>query len=218
MGCRQYVGGGPVILLQLDDPSPLKVLFKIQDIFNIRTPPLVNALIVIPHYADILMGFRQQIDKPVLHVVGVLVFVYHDVPESLLILRQYRFLPFKQQDGVPDQVVEVHGVVLLQDCFIGSVQLPHSPLLGVVLVQFQKFFGRHGLFLAITDDGQDIGGGEHLFVHVPFLDAALDHGFLIRGVVHHKIRGIAQQMSVFPQYSQTGRMESQNPHIQVGSH
>lgn len=45
------VGGAAVVLLQLDDGGVGEILFKIENVADIRTAPAVDALIVIAHDA-----------------------------------------------------------------------------------------------------------------------------------------------------------------------
>lgn len=52
---RQNITVGTVVLLQFDDLGVRKVFLKVQNIADIRTAPLVDALVVVPHHAEILM-------------------------------------------------------------------------------------------------------------------------------------------------------------------
>ena len=135
----QDVRGGAVVLFQFHDLRVLEILFEFQDVADVRAAPLVDALVVVPHHADVVALFagvvfrlRQHFDELVLDLVGVLVLVDHDVLESPLILEENAFVFLKKFHGLQQQVVEVHGVVLLQFFFIPAVDLLHHPVLNVV--------------------------------------------------------------------------------------
>ena len=112
VGGLDDVGGGAVVLLQFDDLRPGEIFFKFQDVADVRAAPLVDALVVVAHHAQVAVLLRQQIDQSVLQHVGVLVLVHHDVFKLLLILQQRLFVALKQPHRIEDEVVEVHGVVL----------------------------------------------------------------------------------------------------------
>ena len=59
----------------------------------------------------------QQVDQPVLGVVGVLVLVdEHEAEGALVVLAAVREA-LEQLDGLHEQVVEVHGVHRRMSCF-----------------------------------------------------------------------------------------------------
>ena len=86
---------------------------KVQDILDVSSTELVNGLVVIAHHAEVLVFCRQQADELELGQVGVLVFVHHYVLETLLVIIQHIRVVLEQFHRLDDQVVEIHGVVLL---------------------------------------------------------------------------------------------------------
>ena len=87
------------------------VPFKVQDVFNVSTPPAVDTLVGIPDDADVFILVRQHVDQLILGVVGVLVLVDVDVVEAVLVeFQRFRVL-LKQLDGLHNQVVKVEGLV-----------------------------------------------------------------------------------------------------------
>ena len=78
--CRiQDRTGGTVVLLQPDHLTAGKLLLKIQDIFNGSTPEFVDALVIISHHAQVLMGSGQQAHQPELRLVGVLILIHQNI-------------------------------------------------------------------------------------------------------------------------------------------
>src|SRR5437667_310570 len=65
--------GRPVILLELHHARARKVLFKIQNVVDIRATPFIDRLVAIAHDAHVAMLVGQRPDDPVLRAVGVLV-------------------------------------------------------------------------------------------------------------------------------------------------
>jgi hypothetical protein len=66
---------------------------------------------------------RHQLYEPVLHEIGILVFIHHDILEFILVVSQDVVVLFKELHRPKDQIVEVHGVVLFQHGLISSVEL-----------------------------------------------------------------------------------------------
>jgi hypothetical protein len=67
--------GGAVVLLELDHLRVGVVLFKVENVADVRAAPAVNGLVVVAHHAEIAPFARDQADQLVLGAVGVLVFV-----------------------------------------------------------------------------------------------------------------------------------------------
>ena len=123
MSCIQNISCRSVVLLQLDDFSILEILLEFQDISDVGTSPLVDALVIVANYAYIIMRFRQHLYERVLYLVGILILVYHYVFESSLVFEKCRFVFFKELNCLQQQVVEVHGVVLLECLLIAIIDL-----------------------------------------------------------------------------------------------
>jgi hypothetical protein len=77
--------GGAVILLELDDGGVGVIFLEVEDVLEVGAAPAVNGLPVVAHHADVLGGRGQEFGDLVLGMVGVLVFVDHDVLELLLV-------------------------------------------------------------------------------------------------------------------------------------
>ena len=74
-----------VVLLQLHQLGLGIILFKVQNIANIRPAPAVNALVRIAHHAQIAVLAGQKLCQKILHMVGILILVHHDVIKFILI-------------------------------------------------------------------------------------------------------------------------------------
>ena len=85
MSRRQNIADRPVVLFQLNNLGLREILLKVQDIPDIGTPPLINTLVIVTHNTQIMVTFRQHLNQLVLDMVGVLIFVHHDVLEFSLI-------------------------------------------------------------------------------------------------------------------------------------
>ena len=115
------------------------------------------------------MLLRQQFYKPVLHVVGILVFVYHNIAEASLIVASRLLVAFQQRHGLCDQVVEIHGVVAVQRRLVVSVDGAHHLCADVCRVFFHIDFRRQALFLAVTDNRQQVRHRIPLLIYIMLL-------------------------------------------------
>ncbi len=85
----------------------------------------------------------QDVHQTVLGVVGVLILVHVNVPETMLVALPDLGEDFEEGDGLHDEVVEVHGVVLVETFLVEIVDLGdvlgHEALgLAQVVVRIQK--------------------------------------------------------------------------------
>ena len=53
-----------------------------QNIFNLRTAPTVNGLIVVPYRKQVFMRGRKVFDNFILHFIRVLKLVYENISKS----------------------------------------------------------------------------------------------------------------------------------------
>ena len=114
VGRVQDILGGAVVLFQPDDRAAPEILFKVHDVLNGGAPEFIDALVVVAHHAEIIALPRQKVDKFILGMVGILVLVHHDVPEPVLVIFQHLWAFLKQSHRIDDEIIEVHGVGILQ--------------------------------------------------------------------------------------------------------
>ncbi|MPM45893.1 hypothetical protein SDC9_92585 [bioreactor metagenome] len=93
VGRVQNVLGRAVILLQPDGTGVCVLLFKVQDVFDVRAPKAVDRLVVVAHHAEIFAPARQQRGQKILQMVGVLILVHQYVAELVLIILPHFRVP-----------------------------------------------------------------------------------------------------------------------------
>ena len=151
VGSVQDMAGGTVILLQLDHFCPWKSFLKAQDIPDIRPAELVNGLVVVSHYAEILIFSRQQAHQLKLGVIGVLILVHHDIAEPLLVILPHFSAAFQKLHRLHDQIIKIQGIVFLQQLLILLVDLSRLLLPEITACVQRKFFRGDQLVLCGRD-------------------------------------------------------------------
>src|ERR1700751_3828071 len=68
-----------VVLLQSNRPASLKILFELENVFDVSAAPTINRLILVADNAHVATGPRQQLHQLVLWPVCILVFIDQDV-------------------------------------------------------------------------------------------------------------------------------------------
>ena len=101
-----------IIFLKQDYLSFRIILFKVQNILHIGSPPAIDRLVSISDHADILKAGSQEFDQLVLSMVGILILVYMDVLVTLLVVGQDIWILVKKPQGQHNQIVKVHGLRL----------------------------------------------------------------------------------------------------------
>ena len=81
---REDCFGGTVVLLQLNNFGAGILVFKLQDVADISAAEAIDGLVIITDHTKIFMGVGQEAYQLKLRVVGILVLVYHDIPEMIL--------------------------------------------------------------------------------------------------------------------------------------
>ena len=218
VGGPQDVLGGAVVLLQPDDPGPLILVLKGEDVLDGGPPEAVDGLVVVAHHADVLPFPRQQGGQLVLEVVGVLILVDEHIAELVLVVTAHVLKVPQQTHRVQDQVVEVQGVGLPEAALIlhvdpgdlGQAEIPRLFALGQVLRS-----GEHGI-LGPGDGGEHRPGGKGLIVDALVLQHILDHPLGVGGVVDGEGAVKAQLLDVPAQNLHAGGVEGGGPHVVGG--
>ena len=107
IGGIQNICGRTVVLFELDDLRIRKILFKIEDIADIRAAPAIDGLIVIADHAKVAALRCQQPDKHILRVVRILIFVYMNIAQLTLICLQNRRMLGKQLKRFDNQIIKI---------------------------------------------------------------------------------------------------------------
>ncbi len=107
----QNIAGRTIVLLKLDYPCILKELFEIQNIPDVRPAEFVDRLIVVTDHAQIPVLGGQDAHQFKLYRIRILIFIHHDITETLLIMIQYIRLRLEQLYGLHQQVVKIQGII-----------------------------------------------------------------------------------------------------------
>ena len=194
--------GRTVILFQLNDQRLGEYLLIAQNIANIGPPEFVDGLVVISHYAEILIFFRQKTDKLKLGGVSILILVHHDVFKTFLVIIQHFRTRAEKLHSLNDQIVKVQGVVFFQlflillisqgDFLFGKI--PHH----IELILFRSY----KLILCRGNCCQNSSFLSNLCVNLQPLADFLHNRFLVVCIIDGKV--IIKAQTVY--------ISSQDPH------
>ena len=99
-----------VVLRQRDDAGVREVALEVEDVLDVRTPPLVNRLVRVADHAEVRVIDGQALGDLVLGEVGVLVLVDQHVLEAGVEFGAEFLVVLEGHRGEVEQVVEVHRV------------------------------------------------------------------------------------------------------------
>ena len=77
-----------VVLFQLHYMHFFVIFLELQDIFNCGTSERVNGLCVVTDHANVFVSGSEEFDDFVLSRVGILVLIYQDITEFVLIFME----------------------------------------------------------------------------------------------------------------------------------
>jgi len=104
-----------IVLLEAEDPCPREVVLEVEDVVDLRAPPGVDRLVLVPHHREVAAGSGELSHKLVLGAVGVLVLVDEDEGEAGPPRLPDPRLALEQLHGAEQEVVEVERPCRLQD-------------------------------------------------------------------------------------------------------
>ena len=117
--CRiQNITCRTIILFQFDYCRIWKFLFKIQNIFNIRSPELINRLIIITNHTQISVFSRQKAHKLKLYGIRILILIYHNISKTFLIILQHIRLCLKQLNRLHQKIIKIQRIIRMHLLFI----------------------------------------------------------------------------------------------------
>ena len=93
----QNVARGAVILLQLHGGALGIVALELEDVAQVGATPGIDGLVVVADHHDVAMRCRKQAAYLVLRVVRVLILVYKQIPETVLICVENVGVMFQEQ-------------------------------------------------------------------------------------------------------------------------
>ena len=88
-GHFEYLGRRSIILFEVVDGGVGEVALEVEDIAQVRRPPRVNGLIRVADHGDVAVVACQHFYQLVLHQVGVLELIHHDVQIPFLVTFEY---------------------------------------------------------------------------------------------------------------------------------
>ena len=201
-----------VVLLQLEDHRRGVVLLEGEDVLDLGPAERVDRLRVVAHDADPRVELREAPDDDVLRVVRVLVLVDEDVLELLLVAPQHVGVVAQQDVGLQQQVVEVHGAVVLAALAVDVVDVAELgnlrlPVFGGVICRGEVGPGRHQAVFGIGyARGQNIGL-VLLVGKVQLADNRLEQVAAVGRLVDRERLRKADQLGVFAQDAREDRVE-----------
>ena len=210
-GGIEDLGGGPVVLLQLDDAGVRVVLLELEDVADVGAPPPVDGLVVVADHAEVPVALRQQAQQPVLDAIGVLVLVDEDVTEAILILGEHGRMVAEEHDRAHEQIVEVQGAALVEPALVGEVQ-PGEHFVADGLRARGHGRGIHELVLGAADLREHSGGRELPLVHVQRADHLAHHRPLVVRVVDQEPGVDADGRAGPAEHPAADRVERPHPH------
>ena len=140
VGSTDNVLRAAIVAFQLEETRVGVLLVEVEDIVDVCTAKAVNALCIVAHYTNAAVGLvGQKCDDAVLSVVRVLIFIYKNVAETLLVALAHVLVVAKEQKRIDQQVVEIHCVRLFQHALVFSINA--SALSNVVSLVALVAFG-----------------------------------------------------------------------------
>ena len=199
-GSSEDIGGRAIVLLQLDYFGAGKILFKPQDIGDFCAAPGIDRLIVIPHHADVVARLGEQAQPQVLDLIGVLIFIDHDIFEALLILLQHVAMAAQDVQHVQQQIAEIASIERFQTVLIQAIELlPLAVGIGLAVRRAQIDGAQSLVFPAINAPGQ-LPRGPTLVIHAFSLNQLLQHAQLIVGIDDRVVRLQPDQLGMAAQH------------------
>ena len=107
IGCVKDVLGRTVILLQAHHLSFRENLLKSQNVPDISPAETINGLVIITNNAEILVFLSKKAYEFKLCCICILILIYHDITETLLIIFQYIFLRLEKLHRLKQQIVKI---------------------------------------------------------------------------------------------------------------
>ncbi len=211
IGGVQDVRRRTVILLQLDNRRIGIILFKIQNVSNIRAAPAINRLVIIAHNAQVMTFRRQKSHQLILRIVRVLILVHHNVTETLPIAFQYRRMVCQKGQRFQQQIVKIQCILCPQAGFILQEYVMNHLAAIVPCALLEPLIRSHQLILRIGNAGTDFLVRQRLFIHIQALKDFFDGNSLVIVIINYKRTGIAQFFNITPKDPRAGSVEGGNP-------
>ena len=214
--CDQRVGGlednagRAVVLFQAQGARAGKIFLEALQIFDARTAPAVDRLIVVTDDSDVRITARKHPQPGVLDGIGVLEFVDQNMLEALLVVRQQRRVVQPQLVRAQQQLGKVHQAGTPALLFIGLVDgqlLAHKGVAAVIDV-----LRALPLVLARVDEPLHLARRPAAFVQLHGLENTADDPVLVVGVQYLETLRQTGLLPVSAQQPVRQPVEGTDPH------
>ena len=151
----------------------LERVLELENVADVRPAEPVDRLRVVPDHHQVAVLPGQQLQPPVLGMVGVLILVDHHMPEAVGVALPDLGEQLEHVDRADQQVIEVHRVHPVQLALVGAVDVGDG-LLEERADHLRVGVGVAQLVLGVGDLGADRGRREALGIDPVLVQAALD--------------------------------------------
>ena len=176
------------------------MLFKVQNIVDIRSAELVDRLIVITDHAQVFVFAREKTDQLKLRRVRILILVHHDIAETLLIVGKHLWICLQQLYRLYDEIVKIQRIILLQRRLILLVDL--RLLFLCKITRCRRLQGKlrraYKLVLCRGDRRQKAALLVDLGIDIQALADLLHDALGIIRIIDRKIRVVSDAVNVSP--------------------
>ena len=209
IGCLKNISGGTVVLLKLDNRSVGIGLIKVKNILNRCATEFINRLIVVANDHDIAIFVRKELSQNELRIVCVLILVYQNVSELILINFTNLAVVCKKLNRLHNNVVKVNGIIFLHLLLvelINCIDVTASGIAGDVhLVRPLK------LILGNADRISNRLWRKALLINIKLLHTEGYHSLLIIGVIDREALTVAKSVAKAAKYTKAYRVEGARP-------
>ena len=126
-------------------------------------------------------------------MVGVLIFVDHQIIKLALVFFSYRRIFLQQAQSQQQQIVKVYGIVGLQLFLISIINFCHLLLIVAGGLASVSIGQQQGIF-SVADMADNRRQRETLFIQIHFLQHLFNQVFAVACIVNSKIIGIAVEI------------------------
>ena len=204
---------GAVVLLQLEEAGVGVGFAEVEDIVDVGAAEAVDALGIVAHHADALVLAGEQPDDALLGEVGVLILVDEHILEFPDVFLADVLVLVEEQEGLHQQVVEVHRVGLTASHRVHLIYVDHLRVLRVEKRTVRKGVGQDEMvFRHRYLVGHRIGL-VHLVVELHLADDVLHQRAGIALVVDGEVRLVADGCRLAAQDTCEDAVES--AHLQI---
>ena len=188
-----------------------EVVLELEDVADLGAAEAVDRLVLVADDGQVPVLPAEQLQQPVLGVVGVLVLVDQHPAEALAVAAADVLEELEHVDRPHQQVVEVHRVRLEHPALVEAVGLADQ-LLERPARRLLVGLGVDQLVLGVGDPGADRARRVALGVDLELLQAALQHPQRVGLVVDREAARVAEALGLDPQQPRAGGVEGHHPH------